>query len=340
MILERIANLQSTNDLVKGVDKDGDVLLLEDEHRAEADGVLAAGTDVDTDVAHGSDEACRVLGVEGDEGTLILSTEVLDVVGVLGSETGELSVQLSADASSLLNQLLVKDLLNDSLAHDDTGRVTDPGVELAVGLVGDEHLVTEEVSGSLGLLGEGDHVRRGGQVPVVVSPEGTGGTEAGLDLISDENTAVLLGDVTETLEEGGGSVVVTTLRLNRLNDETSNGAVPCGHDALNLLEASLLLSGVVLDMLLKRVLESRERSLGPVEARDVELVNGLGAGGGKRAETTAMERVLEAHDGELGGARLGVLKARADLLLVPLGVATLSAAVEHEGGLVGQLVGL
>ena len=53
-----------------------------------------------------------------------------------------------------------------------------------------------------------------------------------------------------------------------------------------------------------------------------------------------MERVLEAHDGKLGGARLGVLHARVDLLLVPLSITTLAAAVEHEGGLVSQLVGL
>jgi hypothetical protein len=53
-----------------------------------------------------------------------------------------------------------------------------------------------------------------------------------------------------------------------------------------------------------------------------------------------VERVLEAHDGELRGARLGVLHAGVDLLLVPVSITTLTAAVEHEGSLVGQLVGL
>jgi hypothetical protein len=53
-----------------------------------------------------------------------------------------------------------------------------------------------------------------------------------------------------------------------------------------------------------------------------------------------VERVLEAHDGELRGARLGVLHAGVDLLLVPLGIPTLATAVEHESSLVSQLVGL
>lgn len=251
------------------------MLLVENEHRSEANSVLAAGTDVDSDMTHGADEASRVLGVEGNECTLVLSSEILDVLGVLGSEALKLSVQLGTDAGGLLNQLLVEDLLDDSLAHDDTGWVTNPGVELTVGLVRDEHLVSEEVASSLGLLGESDHIRRRAQVPVVMSPEGTGGTETGLDLIGDENTTVLLGDVTETLEERWGSVVVTTLGLNGLNDETGNGAVPCGHDALDLLEASLLLSSVLLGVILERVLESRERSLGPVEAGNVELVDSL-----------------------------------------------------------------
>jgi len=173
-----------------------------------------------------------------------------------------------------------------------------------------------------------------------MSPEGTGGTETGLHLVGNENGSVLLGNITETLEESRGGVVVTTLGLNGLNNETGNGAMPRGHDALNFFKASLLLGSVLLDVLLKRVLESREGGLGPVEARDIKLVDSLGAGGGEGAETTAVERVLETHDGELRRARLGVLKARVDLLLIPVSVAALAATVEHESSLVGKLVGL
>jgi hypothetical protein len=334
------SSLQGTNNLVKGVDEDRNVLLLEDEHRPEADSVLAASTNINTDMAHGANEASRVLGIEGNERALVFSTEVLDMLWVFGSKTSKLSIKVSAHAGRLLDKLLVKDLLDDSLAHDDTGRVANPGVELTVSLIGDKHLVTKEVTSSLGLLGEGNHIWGRCQVPVIMSPEGTGGTETGLNLIGNENGSVLLGDITETLEESRGGVVVTTLRLNGLNNETGNGAMPCGHDALNFFKASLLLGSVLLDVLLKGVLKSREGGLGPVEARDVELVDSLGAGGREGAETTAVERVLEAHDGELRGARLGVLKAGINLLLVPVSVATLATTVEHESSLVGKLVGL
>lgn len=53
-----------------------------------------------------------------------------------------------------------------------------------------------------------------------------------------------------------------------------------------------------------------------------------------------MERVLEAHDGELRRTRLGVLHARVHLFLAPLGVTTLTAAVVHECSLVSQFIGL
>lgn len=102
------------------------MLLLEDQHGAEADSVLAAGSNVDANGTHGADESGRVLGVEGDEGALVLATKVGNVVRVLGGQTLKLSIEESTDASGLLDELVVEDLLNDSLAHDDTGRVTDP----------------------------------------------------------------------------------------------------------------------------------------------------------------------------------------------------------------------
>lgn len=76
---------------------------------------------------------------------------------------------------------------------------------------------------------------------------------------------MLLGNVTKALEEGGRGVVVTTLALDGLDDETSNGELPCLDELLNLVEASLLLGGVLSGILVKRVLESREGGLRPVE---------------------------------------------------------------------------
>lgn len=53
----------------------------------------------------------------------------------------------------------------------DNGDWDDIRVELAVGLVGDQHAVAKVVAGSLGLLGECDDVGRGGEVPVSMAPE-------------------------------------------------------------------------------------------------------------------------------------------------------------------------
>lgn len=54
-----------------------------------------------------------------------------------------------------------------------------------------------------------------------------------------------------------------------------------------------------------------------------------------------MEGVCKAEDGQVGGTGLGVVEARGDFLVGPLdALATLRSAVEHHGGLVGQLVGL
>jgi hypothetical protein len=47
-----------------------------------------------------------------------------------------------------------------------------------------------------------------------------------LDLVNNHGDAVLLGDIAQALEESRGGMVVTTLTLNRLNNETGDGAVP------------------------------------------------------------------------------------------------------------------
>lgn len=161
-----------------------------------------------------------------------------------------------------------------------------------------------------------------------------------LDFINNHDNSMLLRDVAQTLEEGRGSVVITALGLDRLNDNSSNGAVPALDQLLHLLQAALLLGLVLGRVFVQGVLERRERSLGPVERGDIELVHGLAARGGQAAEAASVEGVLEAHDGQLGGTGGGVVQARVDLLVGPLGLAALAAAVEHEGGLVGQLVGL
>lgn len=238
---------------------------------------------------------------------------------------------------------MLLNLLDDGAEEDGAGWVTHPGVELAVGLVGAQLGVTEVVAGSLGLLGEGDHVGGRGEVPVVVGPELAGGADAGLHLVDNQEDAVLLGDLAQAAEEGGRGVVVTTLGLDGLDDDGTGGNAVVEDQVLDLGEGSLLGLLVLLDVLLERVLEEGEGSLGPVEGGDVKLVDGLGAGGGEGAKQTAVEGGLEGHDGELlGGAGRLVVHGGEKLLLSELdvGTATLLLALPHESSLVGSLVGV
>ena len=76
-------------------------------------------------------------------------------------------------------------------------------VKLTVGLVGPELRVAVEVASSLGLLGEGDHVRRVLEIPVVVSPELASGTDTSLNFVNNHENIVLAGDGTKASEEGG-----------------------------------------------------------------------------------------------------------------------------------------
>ena len=215
-------------------------------------------------------------------------------------------------------------------------------VELTVGLVGSELRVTVEVASSLGLLGEGDHVRRVLEVPVVVSPELSGGTDTSLNLVDNHENVVLAGDGTKAPEEGGRGVVVATLRLNGLDDDGRRWVVEGGDDLLNLFKAALLLASVLLGVLLKRVLELREGGLGPVKGRDVELVNRLGASGREGAEETAVEATTEGQDRHVGRARCLVVHGRLNVLLGELDIVstTLLLSLVHESRLVGKLVGV
>lgn len=318
------------------------MVLLEDQHGAQANSLSTAATDVHTNGLGLDEELVTLGGVPGNEGTLVLATQVLEVLGVLLGQALETGVQVLTGGAGVLNEVETLDLLDDTTEDQSTGRVTHPGVELTVRLVGAESGVTVVVTGGLGLLGEGHHVGGAGQVPVVVGPELAGSTDTGLHLVDDEENLVALGDVTQALEEGGRGMVVTTLRLDGLDHDGGHGVVELLDEALDLLEAALLLGGVLLDVLLQRVLQLGEGSLGPVEGGDVQLVDGLGAGGGQGTEKTAVEGRLEGQDGELGRAGALVVHGRLNLLSgeLDLGATTLELAVVHEGSLVGGLVGI
>lgn len=318
------------------------MVLLEDQHRSQTDGTSATAANVHTDGLGLGQELVTVGGIPGNEGTLALSTEVLDVLGVLLGEALETSVEVVTGGGGVLNQVQTLDLLDDTAEDQSTGWVTDPGVELTVRLVGAQVRVTVVVTGSLGLLGESHDIWGSLEVPVVVGPELTGGTDTGLDLVDDQKDVVALGDLAQTAEELRRGVVVTTLRLDGLNDDSGNRVVEGLDDVLNFLKAALLLLSVLLRVLLKRVLESRERSLGPVKGRDIKLVDGLAAGGGQTAEETTVEGLLEGQNGQVRGTRELVHHGRGVLLLgeLRIGSSTLTLTVPHERSLVGSLVGL
>lgn len=151
--------------------------LLEDQHWPQTNSLNTASTNVDTQALHALHQSCGIFGVERQVRSLTLTTQVHDMLWVLGGELLDLGIQLVADTGlpwsantpwkkfaigtyALINQILVQDLVDDCLAHDHTGWVANPGVELAVCLVRHQHAVSEEVPGGLGLLGESDDVRR------------------------------------------------------------------------------------------------------------------------------------------------------------------------------------
>jgi hypothetical protein len=102
-----------------------------------------------------------------------------------------------------------------------------------------------------------------------------GGTNTGLNLIDNQKNIMLLGDSAEALEEEGRCVVFTALRLDGLDNGSNNGVVESRNNALKLGKASLLLSTVFRSELVERILELGERSGGPVEGRDIKLMDGL-----------------------------------------------------------------
>lgn len=316
------------------------MVLLEDKHGPQPDGGGTAATNVDTDTLGVLEDLVAARTVPGDEGALALATEVLDLVGVLLGEALEAGVQVVAGLGGVLDQVEALDLVDDAAEEQGAGGVTHPGVELAIRLVGPQFVVAEVVTSGLGLLGEGDHVGRGLEVPVLVSPELAGGTDTGLNLVNDHEDVVALGDLTQATEELGRGVVVTTLRLDGLDDDGSRRVVVLLDQTLGLLKAALLLSSVLSSVLVEWVLEVGEGSLGPIEGGDVELVDGLAASGAEGAEQTTVETSLEGHDGQLGSARHGVVHGSLHFLRseLDLGATTLHAPPPHERRLVCQFV--
>ena len=91
-----------------------------------------------------------------------------------------------------------------------------------------------------------------------------------------------------------------TLAEDGLDDHSRDRRLllPLSHDLVDLAQAPLLLLSVLLLVLLQRIPQLRERRRRPVERRDVELVDRLGAGGGEGAKQATVEGRGEGEDRE------------------------------------------
>lgn len=106
-----------------------------------------------------------------------------------------------------------------------------------------------------------------------------------LHLISDEHNVMSLGDITKSLEESRGGMVVTTFALDWLYYDCCDRAVPVmmstmsrrvyqtyipgGNKLFDFFETGFLFGLVCLNIFLERILQRRERCLRPIEGRNI-----------------------------------------------------------------------
>jgi hypothetical protein len=91
------------HDLLKTLEQNVGVLLLEDQHRPETDCLSTRATDVDADGLGLLQYLVALRRVPGDEGSLALATEVLDLLGELGGKTLKAGVEVGTSLGSVLD---------------------------------------------------------------------------------------------------------------------------------------------------------------------------------------------------------------------------------------------
>jgi hypothetical protein len=91
------------HDLLKTLEQNVGVLLLEDQHRPETDCLSTRATDVDADGLGLLQDLVALRRVPGDEGSLALATEVLDLLGELGGKTLKAGVEVGTSLGSVLD---------------------------------------------------------------------------------------------------------------------------------------------------------------------------------------------------------------------------------------------
>jgi hypothetical protein len=102
------------------------VLLLEDQHGPEAHSLRSRATNVDADGLGLPQDLVTLGRVPCNEGTLALTTEVLDLLGELGGKTLEAGVEVGTSLGGVLDKVLALDLCEDGFEENGTGGVTEP----------------------------------------------------------------------------------------------------------------------------------------------------------------------------------------------------------------------
>lgn len=283
--------------------------LIKDQHRTQPHRALSRTPNINPHRLRLLQERIALRTIKCDKRSLSLTSQIIKLSRILRRQLLNARIQVVSRLCGVLDQAKTLDLVNDATEQDRASWVTHPRVELAVRLVRAQRGVAVVVSRGLGLLGESDHVRGRGEVPVLVGPELASGADAGLDLVDDEEDIVLCGQLAQAAEEGGRGVVVAAFGLDGLDDDGGGGVGEGGDEALDVGEGVGFGFGVLGGVILEGVFEEGEGGLGPVEGGDVELVDGLGAGGGEGAEEAAVEGGFEGEDGEVGCAWEGVVHA-------------------------------
>jgi len=189
--------------LLHGIQKDISMVLLEDQHGPQSHGALSTSTNIDTNTLRLLQEFITSWAVKSNESSLSLASQVLELSRVLLSQALDTSIQIISNLRGMVDEIQTFNLLDDSTEEERTSWVTHPGVKLAVWLVRAELRVAEVVACCLGFLRECHHVGWCVEVPVVVRPELAGCANSSLYFVHDHEDVMLLGESTQTAEEGG-----------------------------------------------------------------------------------------------------------------------------------------
>lgn len=179
------------------------MMFLEDQHRPQPHRPLPTPPNVDPQPFRPPQKVLPPWTVPCQECSLPFPSQILDLVRILLGQAIQSLVQVLPHLSRIFHQVQPLNLLDDGPEQDRPGRIAHPRVELTIRLVRPQLGIAEVEARRLRLLGEGHHVRRFGQLPVVVGPELPRRAHARLHLVNDEQDPVLLGDGAQAAEEGG-----------------------------------------------------------------------------------------------------------------------------------------